>query len=221
MQRFKTKQSLDRAKSRSKNAKCSDTQWQFSVKYLPLRRPLGNSPTVWESVRSKPTPFALIILGLWPDWWKKTLLVIKFLVMNSLTTALPCKAKHETLLNNKTTPSRTPNHLFVQHSYQEDHCHDNSRPILPNMHLTPCTTASHTKPDITAVHARWVVYKHWEYTEKSCHVEKNTNKYAEQSNLLMRHIAPFTLTHWSQHFLQCWQGQKTYICHNIKLRKLI
>lgn len=74
--------------------------------------------------------------------------------MNSLTTALPCKAKDETLLNNKTTPSRTPNHLFVQHSYQEDHCHDNSRPILPNMHLTPCTTASHTKADITAVHAR-------------------------------------------------------------------
>ena len=46
--------------------------------YIPLRRPLGNSPTVWESVRSNTTTFALIFLGLWPDWWKKTWLIITF-----------------------------------------------------------------------------------------------------------------------------------------------
>lgn len=41
-------------------------------RYLPLRR-LEKSPMVWESVRSRPTGrLALIILGLWPDWWKKT-----------------------------------------------------------------------------------------------------------------------------------------------------
>lgn len=51
-----------------------ESQRRLAVEYLPLRRPLWNSPTVWESVRSKPTPLALIIFGLWPDWWKKTLL---------------------------------------------------------------------------------------------------------------------------------------------------
>lgn len=61
--------------------------FQFSVEYLPLRL-LGNSPTVWESVRSKPTPFALIILGLWPDWWKKTLLITKEFWM--ITILMPC-----------------------------------------------------------------------------------------------------------------------------------
>lgn len=57
----------------------------------------------------------------------------------------------------KYTLTYTQSPFFVQHSYQEDDCHDNSRPILPNMHLTPCTTASHTKTDITAVHARRAV----------------------------------------------------------------
>ncbi len=200
MQRVEMKQSLDR----SKNGKISDTQWQFSVEYLPLRRPLGNSPTVWESVRSKPTPFALIILGLWPDWWKKTLLIIKCLgdhnkLSPTVTSALPCKAKDETLPDDKTTTPRVhPITFFVQHSYQEDDCHDNSRPILPNMHLTPCTTASHTKTDITAVHARRAVCVSTESTLRN-HVMLRRAEHRKLTGEAHT-VAPFTLTHWSQHF---------------------
>ena len=72
--------------------------------YIPLRRPLGNSPTVWESVRSNTTTFALIFLGLWPDWWKKTWLIITFWtntddnnkyipIPNTPYHAMPCQTK--------------------------------------------------------------------------------------------------------------------------------
>lgn len=87
-------------------------------RYLPLRRPRGNSPTVWESVRSKPTPFALIILGLWPDWWKKTLLITKLVLITAVkryfnNPPLPCKAKDaETLLGNHNL-AYTPDHFVV------------------------------------------------------------------------------------------------------------
>jgi len=76
----------------------------------------------------------------------------------------------------KTTPSPTTQNLS-----EEDHYHNNSRPTLPNMHLTPCTTVPHTKTDITAVHARLAVCKHGWYTEKSGHTEKSPCRSAQHT----------------------------------------
>lgn len=148
--------------------KVKESQRRFTVEYLPLRRPLWNSPTVWESVRSKPTPLALIIFGLWPDWWKKTLLW-RFSwgrsqqFKSELSCCLSCKAQDGTLL--RTRPSLTSRHLSVQHSYQKDYCHGNNRSTPPNMHLPPCTAAAHTMTENTAVHARRAEDEHRQWVE--------------------------------------------------------
>lgn len=102
----------------------------FSEEYLPLRRPRGNSPTVWESVRSKPTPFALITLGLWPNWRKKT----ESFQITSLPTSLPCKA------------ARRPNQGPPPHTTPDDDCHDNTRAMLPLRHPRKKNHAPHGFP---------------------------------------------------------------------------
>lgn len=166
MQRVEIKKSLDR----SKNEKFSDTQSQFSVEYLPLRRPLGNSPTVWESVRSKPTPFALIILGLWPNWWKKTLLIIKVWVITTVKPycnncpAVQSRRRDFAEQQNYTlTYTQSP---FSAAQLSRDDCHDNSRPILPNMHLTPCTQLP-TQRLTSQLCMHDELCTSWEYTEKN------------------------------------------------------
>lgn len=117
--------------------------------------------------------------------------------------------RDETLMKKSKTATSPYTNLpffffFCLHStLQEDDCHDNRRPILPNMHLTPCTTTSHTKTDITAVHARRAVYKRWENTEKSCHVDESSDQSAEQSNLRTTRTAPLHTDH--NIFLQCCQ----------------
>lgn len=119
--------------------KVKESQRRFTVEYLPLRRPLWNSPTVWESVRSKPTPLALIIFGLWPDWWKKTLLWRFFWgdhnsLRASWAAAFHAQAQDGTLL--RTRSSLTSRHLSVQRSYREDYCHCNNR-STPPQHAPP------------------------------------------------------------------------------------
>ena len=132
--------------SQVRGVKFSKRQQQFREVYLPFRRPLGNSPTVWESVLSKPTPFALIILGLWPDWWKKTLRIINILVITTINPAVnnsPAmqSPRRDLCRNINCTPG------FVQ--LWSERLSWQQQTMLTSMHFTACTAASHTNTEIT------------------------------------------------------------------------
>lgn len=64
-----------------------------------------------------------------------------------MRTSLPCKAKKTRLCYAAKLRTHLYPVTYLSSAIQEDDCHDNSRLKLPNMHLTPCTTASHSKTD--------------------------------------------------------------------------